>query len=125
MGKTSGSILKLTLSGITFDVFADANLSQVGSQTENSMIPTSGKAFQKKMKRIMGVEGVKVVSDPDTRNTLESLADALEPFAMSYTTADGTVFRAKGIIEFEAVESEENAGTVKCFPEGKWEKFVA
>lgn len=125
MGRAAGSILKVTLDGITFDVFADANLNQVGSQTENSMIPTSGKAFPKKMKRIMSVEGLKLVADPNSRIQLEELADRLKPFPMSYKTADGTVFRAKGIIEFESAETEEIAGMVKMLPDGKWEKFVA
>ncbi len=124
-GDASGSVRKLTLSGITFDVLSDSNFNQTGSQTENDRIPTSGNSFQKKTKRIMKVESVIVKCDPNTRNTLEALADSLEDFSMSYTTADESVFRAKGSIEFESVETEENRGTIQLHPNAKWEKFVA
>ena len=124
-GDTSGSILKLTLSGITFDVMADSNFNQTGSQTENDRIPTSGNSFPKKTKRIMKVESVVIKADPSTRNFLESLADAIKDFSMSYKTADGSVFRAKGSINYENVESEENRATIQLHPNAKWEPFIA
>ncbi len=45
---TVGSIEKVTLDGITFDVMGDANASATKGKYENENIPTSGKNVQKR-----------------------------------------------------------------------------
>ena len=125
MGNTSGSIRKLTIGGITYDVMADSNFNQRGSGFENDRIPTSGNSFKKMTKRIQKVESVIVKADPNTRINLKAQSEQLDDLSMSYTTADNSVFRAKGSIFFENVESEENRATVQLHPNADWELFVA
>ena len=123
MGDIAGSIRKLTLDGISFDVMADANFNKTGSSTENDRIPTSGKSFKKMTKRVQKVESVVIKVNTDEDEILEGLADRLEDFPMSYTKADGSVYRATGSIEYESSETMENRGTVQLHPSDGWEKF--
>lgn len=125
MGKDiSGSIRKLTLDGITFDVMSDANLSKTGSQFENDRIATSGKSFKKMTKRVTKVESVVIKLNVDEDEILEGLAERLEDFPMSYTTASGSVYRAVGSIEYESFETMENRGTVQLHPSTTWDRFA-
>lgn len=125
MGNGSGSIRKITLNGITYDVMADSNFNETGSAHENDRIPTSGASFKKMTKRVQKVESVVVKANPDERQLLKAQSDALTDFPMSYTTADGSVRRANGSIFFENRETEENRATLQLHPSGDWEEFVA
>lgn len=125
MGNTSGSIRKLTLNGITFDVLSDSNFNETGSAYENDRIPTSGESFKKMTKRVQKVESVVVRANPAVRKQLADLADSTSDFPMSYTTADRSVRRANGSINFENRETEENRATIQLHPKAGWEDFEA
>jgi hypothetical protein len=121
----SGSVRNLTLDGISFPVAADANLSEMGSQFENDMVPTSGDNLLKKTKRAQKVEGVVLIVDSVERELLRDLNDRTEDFAISYETADGTVRSTSGQIQFDTRETEENRATITLLPRGGWNTLTA
>ena len=125
MGNATGSIRKLTLDGITFDVMADSNFSETGAGFENDRIPTSGASIKKMTKRVQKVESVVIKANPEEKQRLQVLNDRLTDFPMSYTTADGSVFRTNGSINFETRETEENRATIQLHPSNGWEIFNA
>lgn len=125
MGDVSGSIKKVTLNGVTFDVMGDANVSEVGSGVSNEMIPTSGRMVRKTTKRVQAREGVVLACNGSERELLKALSESSEDFPMSYETAGGDTYRATGVIEFESRETEENRATVTLLPRGEWSTFLA
>ncbi len=125
MSDTTGSIKKVTLDGVTFDVFADTNISETGSAFENSSIPTSGRNLRKMVGRPENREGVVLACNGFERGVLKGLADGVADFPMSYETAGGDVYRAAGWIEFENRETEESRATIQMHPRDTWTEFVA
>jgi len=126
MGDVSGSIRKVTLDGISFDVAADANFKEAGSQYENDVILTSGRNIKKQTKRAKTVEGVTIIANGSEKELLTEMAERKKDIPMSYETAGGDVYRATGWIDFESRETEELKATVKMTPRNnKWEAFVA
>ena len=124
MGDISGSIRKLTLNGVTYDVMHDANINEIGSGYENTAIPTSGRNIRKMAKRVQLRESVIVAANGNERDALHALADGGADFPMAYTTAAGDVYHATGFIEFVKRETEENRAELKLIPRTKWESFL-
>lgn len=125
MSDIAGSIRKLILDGITFDVPADANISEVGGGFESESIPTSGRNMHKMTRRPENRESVVVMANGAERDLLKTLSERTDDFTMSYTTAGGDVYRCSGWIEFEARETEENRATIQLHPRTTWDAFVA
>jgi hypothetical protein len=113
----SGSIRKLALSGIAFNVAADSNVSMPGSGWENSNVPTSGPNMRKMTKRSIDADGLVVIANADDLAALKTLAEQLDPFTMSVTNAAGDTLRNTGTINIDTHESEENRVTIKLLPE--------
>ena len=123
--KVAGSIRKITLDGITFDAFGSTNIKATPSEYSNEAIATSGDNLRKMVKRATVREGVDIKADGAELEILRALADALDDFSMSYTTAAGDVYRASGWIELESHETEEAKATVKMFSRSnEWECFL-
>lgn len=123
MSDVAGTIKKVTLDGVTYDVPMDINISEIGSGFENTLIPTSGRNVLKKVKRAEIREGVVLIVNDQEMDILTDLAEQDESFPMSYQTASGAVKRATGWIEFAARETEENRAAITLLPEGKWSTF--
>ena len=123
--KISGSNRKLTIEGISYDVAADANFSEMLSSFENSMIPTSGKNMRKMMKRVQTREGVVLITDADERIQLQSVAESIDDVKLSYQNAAGDEFKAEGTIEVEVNETEDNRTNCILLPRGTWTPFIA
>lgn len=121
----SGTPRKVVLDGITFNVFADTNISEIGSAYMNENVPTSGNNIIKKTRRSQNREGVVVAADGGERELLKDLSERTEVFPISYELASGDIFRASGIIEFENRETEENRAAITLLPEGIWTLFLA
>jgi hypothetical protein len=123
----AGTIKKVTLDGVTYDVPADINISEMGSGFENSLIPTSGRNVLKQVKRAEIREGVVLIVDDLEMDRLKELAerqgDGEKAFPMSYQTAAGVTKRATGWIEFANRETEENRAAITLLPEGSWSTF--
>ncbi|KPK96008.1 hypothetical protein AMJ80_02385 [bacterium SM23_31] len=126
MGDVAGSIRKLQINGINFNVKADADITETGSRYENDTIPTSGPNMRKMTKRAETREGVVITANPAERAQLKQLADDIALVPLSYTLADGTQYRTpSGWIEFENNTTMENSCTVKLFEREQWVQFVA
>lgn len=122
-----GTPRKVTLDGITFDVMADANFSEMGSGNEKEAVPTSGRTLQKVTKRSKSVESITLACNGDEREVLEELDNRTENFPMSYENSSGDVYRAVGFIWFENRETETTSATIQMHPaeDNKWEPFIA
>jgi hypothetical protein len=125
MADVTGTPRKVTLDGITFDVFADTNIKEVGSKWENAAVPTSGRNMHKMTKRVESREGITLATNGAERDILKELSERNTDFPMSYELASGDVYRATGWIEFESRETEENRSTVMLHPRTDWSAFLA
>jgi hypothetical protein len=121
----SGTIRKVTLDGVTYNVAADANITEVGSAYQNESVPTSGQNMRKMTKRSENREGIDLIVNGDERDNLKMLAERVDDFPMSYETAAGDIYRATGWIEFESRETQDNKATVQLLPRDNWESFIA
>jgi len=121
--KIAGSVRKFTIEGISFDVAADATLSEVFTKYENAMVPTSGGAMRKMTKRIPAVEGVVLITDADERLVLKDFAEGLDLVKITYQNAAGDSYRCEGTFEIENNETEENRTACTIQPVGDWTKF--
>lgn len=122
-----GTPRKVTLDGITFDVMADTNISEMGSRFENEGVPTSGRIMKKMTRRAKTAESVTLACNGDERAVLQEFDERQENFSMSYELASGDVFRAVGFIIFENRETEEQRATIQMVPaqDNQWEPFIA
>lgn len=123
MAVVTGSIRKLTLDGLPFNVAPDTNISEIGSAYENSAVAGSSFNIKKMMKRSETRENVVLLTDSEEREALRELADRTEDFPISYETAEGSTFRTDGWIDFENRETEESRSTIKLFPRTRWRLF--
>ncbi len=121
----AGSIRKLTIEGISFDVVADADLEEVVTEFENSMIATSGPGMRKMEKRIPTTSGIVLGTDSAGRATLKAFAERLTDLKISYTKAFGDTRKCQGAIEIENTTTMENRTTIQVLPSGKWTEFLA
>lgn len=125
MADVTGTPRKVTLDGVTYDVFADTNIKSIPTSWENTPVPTSGRNMRKMIKRAESREGLVIVANGAEQEALKNLAEGLQDIPMSYETAAGDVYRATGFIEFESHETEENRATVHLHPREDWEPFLA
>lgn len=125
MADVTGTLRKVTLDGVTFDVMADTNVSEIGNAWQNEGVPTSGRNIRKMTRRVEAREGVVLACNGAERELIKALADRTDDFPMSYETAAGDVYRAVGFIEFENRETEEGRATVQLIPRNGWDSFLA
>ena len=128
MGRVAGSLRKVVIDGLTFDVAADVNVTLMTSGFETEGIPTSGRTMFKMTFRSPNAEGVVLSADPTEQDVLRQISERLTSSPMSVTLADNSVYRTVGRINFENVETEENKATIVIIPDkslGAWELFAA
>lgn len=106
-----GTIKRVNIDGIPFDVLADSNFTQNNSKFENEGVATSGRTMQKKTARPQQVESVSIATSEDEDAQLVEIADRADTYPLSYETAAGRVYRTTGFIKFENRETE--TGTTK------------
>jgi hypothetical protein len=127
MAANSGSIRKLVLNGVSYDVPASANLTLNLSSFETEGIPTSGKTMFKMTRRVPTIEGVELNTTPREAETLKILAEGLADITIAVELADGSVYRGTGKINYENFETEENKSTLTLIPaktKNAWTAFV-
>lgn len=122
--KTGGSIGKLTIEGIPFNVMGDANFNEVFTEYENELIPTSGEPMLVQKKRIAQVENVILGTNAADRESLRSFNDSLDELKMSYTNAEGATAKAQGKINIDGNETENNRTTLTLLPKKPWVVFL-
>jgi hypothetical protein len=122
----AGTIKKVTLDGQTFDVMADSNMTETGGPYENDRIPVNRyRSIRKMTTRVEKREGLMIACNAEERKRLRELSMRETDFPMSYVTADGSTYRARGTIEFENRETEETRAAIQLHPNGEWEEFIA
>lgn len=122
---TSGTLKSVVIDGTSFDVVADTNVTEIGSNIESESIPSSGRNMRKITKRAENREGIVLICNDGERPLLKALAETEEDFAMSYTTSSGSVYVAEGWIQFETRETQENRATIQMHPRNGWAEFIA
>jgi len=121
----AGTPKKITLDGITFNVYADPNITEIASKFEKEAIPTSGVSLMKMTRRSTNREGVTVVASGEELALLKELAERTEDFSMSYELISGDVYRSVGGINLESRETEENRATLILIPRDDWDEFLS
>lgn len=125
MSGTSGSIRKLTIEGISYDVAADANFSEDFSGYENEREATSGASMLRKTKKVQMLEGVVLKTNAQERIQLNSFAAEIEDIKISYTNANGDEYKCNGSINIESNETESNRTTISVSASTAWTPFPA
>jgi len=119
-----GSLLKVTINGVSYDVLADTNLDVVPPRFKNEALATSGRNLRKQTRQVQEVKSVVIACNADERAQLITVAENTVDVTLAYTTAAGDVFRASGWIDFEKWETLEHKASLTLFPRDKWEAFV-
>lgn len=98
MANVAGSIRRISLNGISFDVMGDADFSKVPT-TVNDAIATTGGVVHTIVKQASKVTGVVLDgSDGIANQQIHDLHDTITPFPISYTKANGDVVSGAGRI---------------------------
>lgn len=126
MARLAGTPLRLTFDGTVFDVPDDADFT-INPDSVIEGQATSGNTMYKVTKRVSTVDGVTVSADSEDYELLLELHQkgaAGENYPMSYTKADGSVYRSTGKINLENHMTATNIATLSIIPERKWQAFV-
>ena len=127
MGRVSGTIRKVTLDGLTYDVAADVDVT-INPSIEKTGLPTSGRTMMQHVIRIPEAEAITLSADPTEQATLTALNKRLDSYPMALTLADGSVYRAVGQIALEGITTANNVATLRAIPNNAsqdWELFAA
>lgn len=127
MGRVSGTLRKVTLDGLTYDVAADADVT-INPSIEKTGLPTSGRTMMQHVIRIPEAEAITLSVDPTEQAVLTLLNKRLDDYPMALTLADGSVYRAVGQIALETITSANNVATLRAIPNNAsqdWELFAA
>jgi hypothetical protein len=125
MGNNTGSLRKIVLNGVTFDVPGDTNITFNNSKFTTEGMPTSGKTMFKMMRKVKTVESVELGTTPAEMEQIKELSEGLADITLSFELADGSVYKGKGRIDFESYESETGKTKIKLIPDGDWTPFLA
>ncbi len=125
MGAITGTPKKITIDGITVDVFADVNISLTPTKFKHDGIATTGRTLQKFTKQVKKMEGISIATSADKIEALAEKADSIASKTYSVEFADGTVYRASGQFDFEKWESEDSKATINFIPDDDWTPFPA
>jgi hypothetical protein len=119
----SGTLRSVGIGGVSYDAAADVDVSEIFTRYEITAIPTSGKTSFQYIRRATSREGVALITSPDEREVIKSIAEALENTDLQYTLADGSTYVAQGRVSVESNTTSENRTTVFLLPEDDWTKF--
>lgn len=125
MGEATGTLRKVVLDGVTFDVMSDANINFKRSKFEKEGQATSGKTLVKMTKRVQNVESVDLGCTPAEMEDIAAKADSIADITMSFQLADGSVYKGKGHVHFDGYESDTGKITLTLIPTGEWTPFLA
>jgi hypothetical protein len=124
----SGTIRKLTIDGVSYDVPADINITFNRSSFETEGVPTSGRTMFKMTRRVPTMESVVLMTDPAEAEALKNVAEGLADIPISVELADGSTYRTTGKIFYENWETEENRSAVTVIPnktKDAWTAFLS
>ena len=116
MGNDTGTVRKLVLDGVSYDVPADINITFNRSSFEIEGVPTTGKTVMKYTRRVPTMESVVVMTNPAEMEDLNSKSETLADITIAVELADGSTYRTTGRIYFENYESEEGRSAITIIP---------
>lgn len=125
MAGNIGSIRKVVIDGITFDVTLDADITFNYSQYTIEGQATSGENMTKRTKRVQTIEGLVIACTAAEMVTLAGKADSLADKTLSIELADGSVFKSAGQINFENYTSQDGKANIQLIPRRAWTPFLA
>lgn len=124
MGRSIGTIKKIAIDGITYDIPADAkfNFNPAGYDIEGQA--TTGQTLFAYKKRIPIQEGELSVT-PAELMKLQGISDTPADATFSVTLADGSVFKATGRLKLDNYETDTGKIKITMIPVKKWTPFLA
>jgi hypothetical protein len=125
MARVVGTPKKFTIEGISFNMAADVNISLTPTKEEVTMIATTGKGLQKRVKRIPKAESVTLLVSAEELEQLRSMSSELEEKNFSVTLADGSEWKTQGVFGMESYESEDGKVSITVEPSDDWTVLVA
>lgn len=125
MGDNVGTVRKILIDGVSYDLMMDINITFLFSKYEIEAQPTTGKTLFKRTKRNENMESVALATNPSEMVDLRDKANSLADKTFSVELADGSIFKATGQINFENYESESGKTTLQLLPNGEWTPFLA
>ena len=128
MGNSSGTIRKLLINGVSYDVPADINITFNRSSLTIEGMPTSGRTMFKYTRKIPTMEGVVIEAGPAEAEALAAGAEVLADKTFAVELADGSTYRTTGRYNYENWETEENRHAIIIIPnktKNAWTPFVA
>jgi hypothetical protein len=120
----SGTIAKLTLAGLPFDVASDADFSEVIAKFTNTIVMTSGKGSISQEKRVPEVTGVVIILRKGDKALLKSIAEAGVEIPISYKHSDGASYKCVGIINIENNTTMQNRCSISLLPTDDWTELL-
>jgi hypothetical protein len=125
MAAVVGTLLNVTISGVTFPVAGDADASHILSRFEKTVLPTSGRSVMQMTKRVPALESLVLLTTPLEAENLRNFANSTEWLNYSFTLADGSSYSSVGTINLENRETATGRTTISMFPEVDWVLFAA
>ena len=120
MSRISGTIKKLALGGIPFDVSADANMTVILTNWANEAEATSGQHMRKMTRQVSTIESVPIRGDLGDFKILKKFSDSQSDITLSVTLINGQVLKSTGWINFENFETDSMTANVSIFPRSEW-----
>ncbi len=121
----AGTPRKFSIEGINFNLAADVNFSGLLNEYENSKIATSGPNITQKVKRVVTLESVVLITNWVEKEQLRTFANQVEDVKFSFTFQEGDTIKSEGTFNIESDESEEDRTTISIHPTGRWTHFPA
>jgi hypothetical protein len=128
MGDNSGTLRKVVINGVTYDVMGDTNITFNKSSFEIEGMPTSGRTMFKMTRRVPTMDSVGLATNPAEAEELQSVSESLADATISVELADGSIYRTTGKINYESFESESNKSNIQIIPaktKDAWTPFLA
>jgi len=121
----SGSIIQVSIDGVSYDVFADADFDITPPLYKNEGVATSGRNIIKRTKQVQEVKSVALACNGKERDQLTQIAESGTDRTLAYKTAAGDSYKATGKIDFEKWNNQESKATISMIPRTKWTFFGA
>jgi len=125
MGNNTGTLRKVVIDGVTYDVFGDTNITFNRTKFEIEGQATTGNTMYKMTRRVPTIESVGLATTPAEMETLKSKSEGLADITLSVELADTSVYKATGRINFESYESETGKSTIVMIPKRDWTPFLS
>ena len=111
----AGTPKKLMLDGESFDVIAAAEFTLDRTKFKKEQIETSGEPIVK-LKKNTQIAEAEIACNSKKYESLMNKVNSLADITISFTLADGSVYKGKGQVEAEAWAAQDNKTKIKMIP---------